>query len=75
MNKKDSALLFALSLALYFGLTYLRAIGLLWAEIAYLPLEFVTLGICDIKEVSMCGEWNRSNIKLYNIIILYNSII
>ena len=23
----------------------------------------------------MCGEWNRSNIKLYNIIILYNSII
>lgn len=35
MNKKDSALLFALSLALYFGLTYLRAFGLLWAEIAH----------------------------------------
>lgn len=44
MNKKDSALLFALSLALYFGLTYLRAIGLLWAEIAYLPLELLVTG-------------------------------
>ena len=35
MKKKDSALLFGLSLALYFGLTYLRAFSLRWAEIAH----------------------------------------
>ena len=35
MNKKSSAILFALSLILYFGLMILRAYDLRWAEIAH----------------------------------------
>jgi len=35
MKKKDSAILIALSLAIYFGLMYLRAFSLRWAEIVH----------------------------------------
>ena len=57
MNKKESVLLFALSLAFYFGLMILRAYGPRWAEIAHsIAFFFLTFwALC--KYAPKAGVW------------------
>lgn len=57
MKKKDSAILIALSLAIYFGLMYLRAFSLRWAEIAHSVAFFFLTYWALRKYAPKAGAW------------------
>ena len=57
MNKKNSALLFALSMVFFFGFMYLRAVSFLWAEIAHSVAFFFLTYWALHKYVPKAGFW------------------